>query len=112
MRKLVNKKGFEISRSNFWDMIRNPVYCGKIFIPAYKDEDADLVQGSHEPIISEELFNSVQNILNGRKKNIQSRSAQKEELPLRGFLVCRRCSGHLTGSDGCIGKLGKLMCKV
>jgi site-specific DNA recombinase len=98
VRKLVNRKGFEISRAYFWTMIRNSVYCGKIFIPAYKDEESHFVQGTHEPIISEKLFYSVQNILNGRKKNIQSRCAQKEELPLRGFLMCRRCGGNLTGS--------------
>ncbi len=98
VRKLANKKGFAISRAYFWTMVRNPVYCGKIFIPAYKDEDACFVQGIHEPLISEELFYSVQDILNGRKKNIKNRSKQKEELPLRGFLICRRCGGNLTGS--------------
>jgi site-specific DNA recombinase len=98
VRKLVNKKGFEISRAYFWTMIRNPVYCGKIFIPAYKDEEASLVQGTHEPLISEELFYNVQDILNGRKKNIKNRSRQKPELALRGFLACKRCGGNLTGS--------------
>ena len=98
VRKLANKKGFNVSRSYFWSMIRNPVYCGKIFIPAYKEEDAYYVQGTHEPIISEEQFYNVQDILNGRKKNIQSRSAQREELQLRGFLKCSKCGGNLTGS--------------
>lgn len=106
VRKLANKKGFDISRSYFWTMIRNSVYCGKIFIPAYKDEDACYVQGIHEPIISEELFYNVQDILNGRKKNTQSRNKQKVELPLRGFLQCRKCGGHLTGSAS-KGKGGK-----
>lgn len=98
IRKITHRKGFEVSRSYFWTMIRNPVYCGKIFIPAYKDEDAHFVQGTHEPIISEELFYNVQDILNGRKKNIKARNTQKEELTLRGFLVCKRCGGNLTGS--------------
>jgi hypothetical protein len=98
VRKLANKKGFQISRAYFWTMIRNPVYCGKIFIPAYKDEDAYFVQGTHDPLITEELFSDVQDILNGKKKHIQSRSVQKDELQLRGFLRCRRCGGNLTGS--------------
>lgn len=98
VRKLVNKKGFEISRGYFWTLIRNPVYCGKIFVPAYKDEDALYVDGIHEPLISEELFNNVQDILNGRKRKVQRSSTQKQELPLRGFLVCSKCGGNLTGS--------------
>jgi site-specific DNA recombinase len=98
VRKLVNKKGFEISRAYFWTMIRNPVYCGKIFITAYKEEDSCYVQGIHEPLISEKLFYNVQDILNGRKKNVQNRSAQNKELPLRGFLICKKCGGNLTGS--------------
>lgn len=87
-------------------MIRNPVYSGKIFVPAYKDEDAFYVDGIHEPIISQELFYNVQNILNGKRKNIKSRNAQKEEIPLRGFLICKRCGGNLTGSAS-KGKGGK-----
>jgi site-specific DNA recombinase len=106
VRKLANKNGFKISRAYFWSMIRNPVYCGKIYIPAHKDEDACFVRGIHEPLINEELFYNVQDILSGRKKNIQSRGQQKEELALRGFLVCKRCGGNLTGnaSKGMGGK--------
>jgi len=40
IRKGVNKKGFKVSRSYFRTMIRNPLYCGRIFIPAYKEEEA------------------------------------------------------------------------
>lgn len=49
-------------------------------------------------MIGEELFYNVQDILNGRKKNIKNRSRQKPELALRGFLACKRCGGNLTGS--------------
>ncbi len=30
------QKGFKCSKHGFWVVIRNPVYCGKIFIPKYK----------------------------------------------------------------------------
>ena len=97
IRKAVNKKGFNVSRSYFWTMIRNPLYYGKIFIPAYKDEDAHYVKSVHETLISEELFYNVQDILNGKKRPTIS-TKQKDELPLRGFLTCSRCGGRLIGS--------------
>lgn len=98
IRKAANKKGFEVSRSYFWTMIRNPLYCGKLFIPAYKDEEAHYVKSVHETLISEELFYNVQDILNGKKRPTIASSKQKDELPLRGFLTCSKCGGKLTGS--------------
>ena len=34
------KLGLTCSKNNFWIAIRNPVYCGKIVIPKYKDEES------------------------------------------------------------------------
>ena len=79
-------------------MIRNPIYCGKIFIPAYKNEEAHFVKSVHQPLISEDLFNSVQDILNGKKIDRSDTNKHREELPLRGFLACSKCGGRLTGS--------------
>lgn len=98
IRKAANKKGFEVSRSYFWTMIRNPIYCGRIFIPAYKEEEAHYVKSVHETLISEELFYNVQDILNGKKRMTVASTKQKDELPLRGFLTCSKCGGQLTGS--------------
>ncbi len=96
--KMARKKGLKCSKNNFWVAIRNPVYCGQIFIPKYKDEASYLVTGQHEPLISEALFYEVQDILDGRKKKTRSKMAVDENLPLRGFLVCPKCSRMLTGS--------------
>lgn len=62
-----------------------------------KDEEAQVVQGIHEPLIGEDIFYAVQNILNGRKKYIYH-DKMREQLPLRGFLYCRICGRKLTGS--------------
>ncbi len=32
IRQEANKKGLKCSRSNFWAVVRNPIYCGRIFI--------------------------------------------------------------------------------
>ena len=92
------KKGLTVGRSNIWYMFRNPIYCGKIFILAYKNEEAAIVKGLHQALVSVELFNEVQDVLAGRKRKIQSQLTAKDEFPLRGFLQCRKCGGRLTAS--------------
>lgn len=96
--QMSKEKGFKCSKNNFWNIIRNPAYCGKIVVKAYKDEDLMIFQGTHEPLISEELFYNVQDILDGRKRNVPTKNTRKNELPLRGFLICRKCGKILTGS--------------
>ena len=53
---MAKEKGFSATKSLFWFAIRNPVYCGKIFILKYKDEENRFVKGLHEPIILESLY--------------------------------------------------------
>ena len=96
--RAAHDKGLRCGRKNFRNIIRNPVYCGKIFIPKYKDEDEHLVQGQHEALVSESLFNEVIDVLDGRKKTNKTKINSPDELPLRGFLICPKCGYMLTGS--------------
>ncbi len=99
LRHLLKKKGLGLSRTRFWCLLRNPVYIGKVCIPAYKQEAAMIVKGLHEPIISDGLYYEVQDVLEGRKRSLPaSPFCQKDELPLRGFLQCPQCGKTLTGS--------------
>jgi site-specific DNA recombinase len=80
-------------------VIRNPVYCGKIFIPKYKDEESRFAKGQHEPIITEALYYQVQDVLDGRKRGqYRLKVASNATMPLRGFLICPHCGKLLTGS--------------
>ena len=97
VRKKVDGKG-RFSKNNFWVALRNPLYCGKIFIPPYKDEQGYFVAGQHQPLISEKMFVDVQDILDGRKRVIKPKIVAKESLPLRGFLKCPKCERILSGS--------------
>lgn len=96
--KQARAKGLRCSKNNFWWMLRNPIYYGKIIVPQYKDEPMILVQGQHEAIISEQLFFDVQDILNGKKKKMRLKQTADSMLPLRGFLACPSCGKTLTGS--------------
>ena len=97
--KELNNKGLIIQKSYFAKMIRNPLYYGMIPISKYKDEDAMLAHGQHTPIITKALFEKVQDVINGRKRNVPSTNHQKNEFPLRGFMKCRRCGESLTASS-------------
>ena len=95
------------SKNNFWIALRNTIYCGKIFIPAFKDEEAHFVRGLHEPIISEMKFREIQDILDGRTRSrIKPKITTQDNFPLRGFLKCPKCENMLTASSS-RGKMGK-----
>ncbi|MDO5637025.1 MAG: zinc ribbon domain-containing protein [Myroides sp.] len=51
-------------------------------------------------MISEELFDKVQQILDGNKRqNVYNTKVLSDvNLPLRGYLVCPECGRNLTGS--------------
>lgn len=90
--------GLKCKRNNFYVAVRNPIYCGRIFIVKYKDEAAHTVKGLHEGIISESLFYEVQDVLSGKKKVEKTKVHSPEMLPLRGFIKCSRCNRILCGS--------------
>ncbi len=97
--KMAKEKGFKATKSLFWFAIRNPVYCGKIFLAKYKEEESQFIKGTHEPIISEALYYQVQDVLDGRKRSTyRPKIVTNETLPLRGFLICPKCGKLLTGS--------------
>ncbi|PLK45272.1 zinc ribbon domain-containing protein, partial [Emticicia sp. TH156] len=69
------------------------------FIPKYKDDESRFVKGLHQPLIQEDLFYQVQDVLDGRKRNqYRLKVVSNSTLPLRGFLICPKCGKILTGS--------------
>ncbi|MBI2730503.1 MAG: recombinase family protein [Sphingobacteriales bacterium] len=81
-------------------------YGFKNTIKAFKDEPEEIVEGIHQPIVSEELFYDVQNVLDGKKKTKTKYSLVNDEYPMRGHLICPRCGKTLTGSSA-LGNGGK-----
>ena len=104
VRLLMNKReGKNLTRNAFMVAVRNPVYVGKVFIPEHENEEAHFVKGKHLPLIDEELFYRVQDVLDGksRRSNVEvskNKVLNNESFPLRGVLVCPRCGSHLTAS--------------
>jgi len=77
---LVNSGGNPIPHSNFYLMLRNPLYKGKI------KKFGKMVQGTFDPIVSEALFDDVQAILKGRKLNARYYTHDNPDFPLRRFV--------------------------
>lgn len=100
MEMMVRRGGKRIRISAFLAALRNPAYCGKIFVEKHNDEDSHFVTSIHEALISEELFEKVQDVMDGRvfKARPNVKILCDEHLPLRGFLTCPQCGRTATGS--------------
>lgn len=98
VRRMANLKGLRCGRNNFWKALHNPFYCGLITVPATKTEEAEFVEGIHEPLISEQLFKKVQCLLASRRTKNSFKQKMKPVFLLRGFLLCPFCGRRFTGS--------------
>ena len=99
VRKELNSFGFKCSKQSFSKILKDTFYTGRILIKAWNDEPEQIVKGIHQAIIDDDLFERVQNILNGRKRNQPKKSKLNGLYPLRGHLICRLCGNNLTASS-------------
>lgn len=104
IRRSLNQKGIDISKSQFNYLIRNPIYCGLVSI-IEEGGAKRLIKAQHEGLITHEVFDNVQKMLDGKRINSLKYNTIFDELPLRGFLRCPRCGKNMTGSAS-RGKLG------
>ena len=96
----LKKDGYIISKSTLSDILKNPVYIGKLRINAFVEEGEIIIDGIHDGIIEEYIFYKVQNILNvnNKKRNQPKYKNVRQELPLRGVVYCSHCNSLMTGS--------------
>ena len=99
VRRIMNKKGLNIGRSQFWNFLRNPIYIGKIVIKAYGNEEEEIVDGIHEAIVSKELFHKVQDVADSKARAKTRMKKVNSTFPLRGHLICPKCNKVLTASQ-------------
>ncbi len=97
VRKMAEDKGLECSRSHFFRIVRNPVYCGLVSIK-FNSGEQDLLKGTHDPLISETLFYEVQRIITTKRKVTAKEDLLKATFFLRGVLECPYCKRKLSGS--------------
>lgn len=95
------KEGIQCSRSNFWKMLRNPIYAGNIVINDDSSSKKYLIPGLHKAIVSTPTFNKVQELFYKQKRGLNSirRNTRHVEYLLKSFVRCPRCSKLLTASS-------------
>ena len=81
-----DSKGLPLSKSRIYNILRNPIYKGKI------KYDGKLLSGNHKPIISEDIFDIAQKI---HKKKVKKLRLYKKYL-LAGLIKCKECDSLMT----------------
>jgi len=107
------KRGADFSTNTIKTILDNPIYVGKIRFDMYqnwaekhrkgKNEDYILVDGKHEPIITQKQWEHVQQI---RKKRSIRPAQSNQPYILNGLIRCPKCGyGMVSGSSkGAKGK--------
>lgn len=81
----IQKTSRPVNENHISRILTNPFYTGKILDSGGKHIESN----SHEPLVSEELFNKVQGVL--KKKKTSVHYTEKLDLPLRGVVRCELC---------------------
>lgn len=89
------KRGGKWSQSTIFSILTNPLYIGKIrYGVVNKKNNKFEVDGSQTPILDEETFYSVQEIMDNRQK-YQKRRYPSENSIFLGALFCSECGAKM-----------------
>jgi site-specific DNA recombinase len=83
------KSGKHVPNSTIHKILRNRIYGGDF------DFDGTTYKGTHEPIVSRELWEQVQLILSGR--GTKKTRIVKDRLAFSGFITCGHCGCAMVG---------------
>lgn len=111
------KLGNKFGKNSLHDIIRNKKYCGYYVYNrreseiygkgnSHKNKSADEIveeKGAAPAIISEEVFNKAQELMNNRKIKSGAYSAKRVYL-LSGKVICGHCGCNMTGNAKYNGK--------
>lgn len=108
----LNENGYRTRRGNKFEnrtvkyILQNPVYIGKIrWTPTgkanhrQKCRDTVIIDGTHEPIISQEIFDKVQERLSKGSFKYMREISAKEPFMLQGLVRCSACGATLCMSS-------------
>jgi DNA invertase Pin-like site-specific DNA recombinase len=91
----LNKAGVKIYKQKLSMIFSNPFYCGII---STKMLNGELVEGTHEKLISQSLFlqvNQVRSEAKGKYGILHTK--EQEQVPLKVFMKCSCCNQGYTG---------------
>jgi len=115
VRKFLVEKKFRHGKPVYLEttkrLLRRLAYTGYIEYPKW---DVPLIKAEHEPILSMELYNKVQDKLDGKVVSY-SKKIINPDFPVRGFVLCSECREPMTASWSTGGqgdKFGYYRCKT
>lgn len=104
IRTAARDNGFTVKgKSSIRRVLENPIYAGLIRVPSYKGDPEKIIEGQHEAIIDKHTWYQVQERLRLTDKHVKV--TLREEVPLRGLILCQVCGNPLTGGRS-RGKMG------
>ena len=99
-------KGRPFSKDTVREMLLNSAYCG--YVGGLRSKDRS-IRGLHEPIVSEELFDRVQEVRNWRARVVKP-GPPSEDYLLRKLLHCERCGARMHGTRGSRRGIRRYLC--
>jgi len=100
--KYLNDKGSKtkhknpFTHSSIKDILRNKAYLGYVTSPR---RGYDEPMGRHTPIITQDLYNKVQEVLGERRRTFGRPVAKNRLYLLQGLVYCHHCINHLKGRE-------------
>lgn len=87
-------RGKPVPKQSFNQLLRRPVYAGWLEVGGWGQR----VRGDFVPLVSQELFDTVQAILSGKRGSLTPHLRNHPDFPLRHFVKCGCYGRLLTGS--------------
>jgi len=87
-KQVFNDKNLPFSKAHLQSILKNPVYIGRF---RYSGK---IFQGMHQPLISEELFNHVQQFFRDKTRKLRL----YKDYALGGLVNCAECGSKMTPS--------------
>jgi site-specific DNA recombinase len=98
---LKSRKGVRLTQETIRKIFINPLYAGEIVIESW----GMAVRGDFAPLVSQSVFDRVQTVLSGRAPAPVPHVTEREDFPVRGWVLCPDCLKPVTASLS-TGKLG------
>lgn len=89
-------RGRAFGKDSVREMLCNAAYAG--YVTGLRSKDRS-IRGLHEPLVSEELFDRVQE-MRGWRARVVKPGRPSEEYLLRKLLYCERCGARMQGTRG------------
>lgn len=85
--------GLTLTPPHLSRIFRNPFYCG--YITHALLDNGEIIRGKHEPLITEEVFLTVNGLLSGNNQGYKKIS-HADKMPFKATVKCGKCDRPLT----------------